>query len=327
MNRGDDLPSPPRLPRQSEEPFHELHHDVTLEDIAANYIPPVAETVRQHRPVEPADAFYEDVVPPTPTPEFEDSRDTSPKSPPDFSPQRLPLEEEPDLHPMENIGLSELDDAPSPSSVDHQPSSPRTPSPLPSVLMPMPALYGSSSRPTIQAPSPIHDIAFNFDDDPFPELSAQTSKNPSDNRSYFNPHYTTPPLNILPPEFQRKKPSRQQRKREKEKDRGELRKEDWAPLGMNKWRALLRANPTWKHVAKSSKSLTTKDWNVSSIMKLSIFFFNSLCFSGCPNRAEAHTHFRSDRNAERQRTMELQTTQEATRCGRFGQDPLGLCHG
>lgn len=47
---------------------------------------------------------------------------------------------------------------------------------------------------------------------------------------------------------------------------------------MNKWRALLRANPTWKHVAKSSKSLTTKDWNVSSIMKLSIFFSTHCVF-------------------------------------------------
>lgn len=246
----------------------------------------------QIRPMGTNKIFEDDVVPPTPTPEFEDSRDITPHSALDLPTQYVPLKLEQDLPPTENMGLSEIDDAPSPSSAENEPISPRTPPALPSVLITTPALYGSSSRPTIQAPSPVHDLAFNFVDAPLSEPPTQTNKTPPDNRSYFNPHYTTPPLNVLPPEFQRKKPSRQQRKREKEKDRGELKKEDWAPLGMNKWRALLRANPTWKHVAKSNKSLTTKDWNVSCFLETVNFEFNPPI--GCSHRAQAHSYFRSN---------------------------------
>lgn len=205
----------------------------------------------------------EEVVPPTPTPEVYDSRHVTPQNAPTLMAyQDSPEERGQELPPEENIGLLGATDAPS-SSEEPEPHSPRTPSPLPSVLMNMSSAHASSSRPTIKAPSPVYDVPFNFDD----ELLLEQSQNakPEEPSSYFNPHYTMPPLNVLPPEFQRKKPSRQQRKRDKDKDRVESKKEDWIPLGMNKWRALLRANPAWKHVAKSSKSLTTKDWNVSDI--------------------------------------------------------------
>jgi hypothetical protein len=113
----------------------------------------------------------EEVVPPTPTPEFYDSRHVTPQNAPTVTAaQDLPEEREHDFPPEENMGLLDTMDLPSPSSEEPEPNSPRTPSPLPSVLMTIPS---SSSRPTIRAPSPVHDLAFNFDE----ELVLESSQN------------------------------------------------------------------------------------------------------------------------------------------------------
>ncbi|KAH9951965.1 hypothetical protein B0H21DRAFT_829688 [Amylocystis lapponica] len=86
---------------------------------------------------------------------------------------------------------------------------------------------------------------------------------------HFDPGYTLPPLSILPAEFNRKKPTKQQRKREKEKEKGEKlgekgdsRKDEFVSMGINKWRAVLRANPVWKKLPKATKCLSTRDWDV-----------------------------------------------------------------
>lgn len=78
--------------------------------------------------------------------------------------------------------------------------------------------------------------------------------------------YTLPPLEVLPAEFQRKAKSSRQKKREKEKEKekGEGKgHQEWAPMGINKWGAVLRANPVHKRVSKATKCLSTHDWNVS----------------------------------------------------------------
>lgn len=73
--------------------------------------------------------------------------------------------------------------------------------------------------------------------------------------------FTLPPLKILPPEFSRKGKQRQTRKRDKEKTEMKT-SQEWAPMGLNKWCAILRANPVHKKVSKASKCLSTRDWNV-----------------------------------------------------------------
>ena len=143
------------------------------------------------------------------------------------------------------------------SSDSQNDNSPRTPSPAILNIIDTALLYRGPDQPIIVAPpSPVHDPQYNFE----AEFSFDSVKPPVKDEL----PYTLPLLNSLPPEF-RKKTTRTQRKREKERERTEVRKEkeDWAPMGMARWRALLRANPTWQHLARSTKSLTTKDWNVS----------------------------------------------------------------
>jgi chromatin modification-related protein VID21 len=57
------------------------------------------------------------------------------------------------------------------------------------------------------------------------------------------------------------------RKKDKEKDKvPEARKDgtdDWMPLGINKWGVTIKANPLWKRVSRATKTMTTRDWNVS----------------------------------------------------------------
>jgi chromatin modification-related protein VID21 len=78
---------------------------------------------------------------------------------------------------------------------------------------------------------------------------------------YTLPAYTLPPLKALPPEFHRKGKQRQSRKRDKDKIDGKS-SQEWTPLGLNKWSAMLRANPVHKRVNKSTKCLSTREWNV-----------------------------------------------------------------
>ena len=63
--------------------------------------------------------------------------------------------------------------------------------------------------------------------------------------------------------------------REKERERNERgseradskreNKDDWMPMGINKWGATVRANPVYKKVSRASKCLSTRDWNVCSL--------------------------------------------------------------
>ncbi|KAI0673029.1 hypothetical protein C8Q78DRAFT_1077330 [Trametes maxima] len=77
------------------------------------------------------------------------------------------------------------------------------------------------------------------------------------------PPYPLPPLSLLPLEFSRRgKTSKRERKRDKDRDRGEAKKEEWTPMSLTKWAAVLRANPVHKRLSRATKCLSTRDWSV-----------------------------------------------------------------
>jgi chromatin modification-related protein VID21 len=100
--------------------------------------------------------------------------------------------------------------------------------------------------------------------------------------SKYEPNYTLPLLSTLPAEFKAKgasRAARQQKKKEKEREKqaavggGSAQEaakkekgEEFIPLGMNRWGAIIRSNPVFKKVSTATKSLTTRDWNVRSWM-------------------------------------------------------------
>ena len=79
--------------------------------------------------------------------------------------------------------------------------------------------------------------------------------------------YTLPPLKSLPMDQQRRlKLGKNQRKKDKERDKGAENRnstEDWTPLGINKWGVTIKTNPLWKRVSRATKTMSTRDWNVS----------------------------------------------------------------
>ncbi|KAF7295349.1 hypothetical protein MIND_01074300 [Mycena indigotica] len=80
----------------------------------------------------------------------------------------------------------------------------------------------------------------------------------------FDTNYTLPPLKIMPADFSRKtKPGKQQRKH-KDKNGATIKdKDDWAPMGISRWGALLRANPIHPKLARATKCLSSRDWSVA----------------------------------------------------------------
>lgn len=134
---------------------------------------------------------------------------------------------------------------------------------FPSVTLP------SRARPVyvMSAPEPSAPLEFIFDglEEPDESMAVDKPESPAI-PSHLTPEYTLPPLKLLPLEFNRKSKSSRQRKRDKEKekngDRGDYRRDDWTPLGYNRWGAAVRANPIWVKLAKATKCITTNDWNV-----------------------------------------------------------------
>lgn len=98
---------------------------------------------------------------------------------------------------------------------------------------------------------------------PLPE----TPVTPPQSRHGYHPTYTLPPLKSLPADFSRKtKPAKQQRKhKEREKNSAGDKakdKDDWAPLGVSRWGATLRANPVHVKVSRAPKCLNSREWSV-----------------------------------------------------------------
>jgi chromatin modification-related protein VID21 len=139
--------------------------------------------------------------------------------------------------------------------------------------------------------SPIHGLPeYNFDIELEAEpetVSSHRPISPKQQRHHFNPIYNLPPLKALPVEFNRRpKPTKGQRRREKEREKHERgsergdskreNKEDWVPMGINKWGATVRANPVYKKVSRASKCLSTREWNVCWCMCSQSHLANSL---------------------------------------------------
>lgn len=103
--------------------------------------------------------------------------------------------------------------------------------------------------------------AFAFKDEPAIKVEEEEKTVAPAQTLYKQPTYTLPSLKQLPPEFHRKGKQRPSRKRDKEKSEGKAAQE-WTPLGLNRWSAILRANPIHKKVSKASKCLSTREWNV-----------------------------------------------------------------
>ena len=246
-------PQPIQVPSDTEDcEYHaspppqepELHKEIPSPDLV-----PIEVVPRSPTPI------IEEVQPPPPSPSPVFDFQLPPSTPPHHSPAlATPKFEEDQDTVVDVMNISDEEEAQSSDSQND--ILPRTPSPTIPNTIDTALLYRGPDQPMIVAPpSPAHDPQYNFDE----EFAFDSVKPPVKEGL----PYTLPLLNSLPPEF-RKKNTRTQRKREKERERTEVRKdrEDWAPMGMAKWRALLRANPTWQHLARSTKSLTTKDWNV-----------------------------------------------------------------
>lgn len=147
-------------------------------------------------------------------------------------------------------------------------ASPHTPSSRPSPI----AEPARRQDYVIPAPPPASVVSFCFDSDD-EDMTNESAASPVKQKVphdfiRFKQDYSLPPLGILPTEFQRKSASsRHKKKRDKEKherggDKGDGRRDDWMSIGINKWGALLRANPVWKKLSKANKCVSTHEWNV-----------------------------------------------------------------
>ena len=166
------------------------------------------------------------------------------------------------------------------SQIEIRPSPLPSPSPSPSPSPPRPLVVALPPSAFMLPPKPSTEVFIPVTLAPIvepPQYALDTtiveSRSPTVNE-WLNPefslnrNYTLPPVKSLPLDQQRRlKLSKSQRKKDKEKDKGpEGRKDgtdDWAPLGLNKWGATIRANPLWKRVSRATKTLSTRDWNVS----------------------------------------------------------------
>ncbi|KAI1794548.1 hypothetical protein LXA43DRAFT_995526 [Ganoderma leucocontextum] len=72
-----------------------------------------------------------------------------------------------------------------------------------------------------------------------------------------DPPYPLPPLHMLPMEFAKKKQSKR-----KHNKGGDSKKEEWQPMGLNRWAAVLKANPVHTKLSRATKCLSTRDWSV-----------------------------------------------------------------
>lgn len=142
------------------------------------------------------------------------------------------------------------------------------------IVMPSPKLTLPSYEPTIitirSRLTPITaPPSYNFPLEPPPSEITEQPRSPF---PLPNRGYALPPLKGLPPEFQRKsKSGKQQKKREKERDKGDSRretKEEWQSHGLNKLGVIMRANPIYRKISRTAKCLSTADWNVRFLCPL-----------------------------------------------------------
>jgi len=194
--------------------------------------------------------------------------DAEADEPPVLSPERsqsaLPLT------PQASQPEVQLSPSPSPS-----PSPPSSPPPPPPTLVPAPILALPPSA-FILPPKPSTEVFIPATLAPVGEspqyaLELATVEPRSLTTSeWLNPefslnrNYTLPPAKSLPPDQQRRlKLGKSQRRKDKGFESRKDGTDDWMPLGINKWGVTIKANPLWKRVSRATKTMTTRDWNVS----------------------------------------------------------------
>jgi len=160
-----------------------------------------------------------------------------------------------------NIPLSSDSNGRSPKTL--RPQASLAPTMLSPVRRPIIMLAVSSSA----ASEPSFSLEGTF---PRPSMSLPLLS-PMQSRHEFGREYTLPPLKLLPLEYNRKgRSTKLQRKREKGRDKTDGKRDkdgtrdDWYPLGLNRWSATVSANPVWKRVSRASKCLSTREWAVSA---------------------------------------------------------------
>ncbi|KAJ7739697.1 hypothetical protein DFH07DRAFT_752123 [Mycena maculata] len=138
-----------------------------------------------------------------------------------------------------------------------------TPQPIVMTAPPLPVFIREPTS-TLAPPS------FDFSAAPSSPIlvSPETPVTPPESRHGYRPTYTLPPLKSLPADFSRKtKPAKQPRKhKEREKNSAGDKakdKDDWAPLGVSRWGATLRANPVHLKVSRAPKCLNSREWSVA----------------------------------------------------------------
>ena len=188
-------------------------------------------------------------------------------------------------HPDEDVKMEEIKEeqvdtemrsSPSPSSPSPPPSTPpKTPPPH---LKDEPSSPVSSSLFTKYSTAPLvisqetspksQGVQFTFEGDCLPAAPVRLPSSVS-SRYKRATQYTLPPSSALPVEFNRKPKHSKSRKKDKDREKGGSdngKREEYQPVGMAKWAAMLRLNPVYKRVTRTAKCLSTKDWNVSFIL-------------------------------------------------------------
>ncbi|KAH0584018.1 hypothetical protein H2248_009593 [Termitomyces sp. 'cryptogamus'] len=122
------------------------------------------------------------------------------------------------------------------------------------------------SRKTIvvtSLPSAAPEPDYTFPGAPSPQPITPIPKDLPQRLHQFQSEFTLPPLKSLNPDYKKSKSLKRRREKEREAGFKEGRKDDWGPMGLNKWAAIVNANPVWKKVARASKCLTTREWVVA----------------------------------------------------------------
>ncbi len=189
----------------------------------------------------------------------------------------LGIEKEDSLEPPSQaaiVGTSQevKDDSPSPSP------SPQTPLPTEDILVSPSQLLNSPTVSSKPPPAPVivrisssqqeHQPSYSFVEDSPPPVQVRVPPPSPPSRIKAATRYTLPPVSALPLELQKKGKPPKLRKRDRDKERSGSdggKKEEWTPLGMARWAAVLRANPVFKRVSRASKCVSTRDWNVSIV--------------------------------------------------------------
>ncbi|KAG6917780.1 hypothetical protein DXG01_001052 [Tephrocybe rancida] len=127
----------------------------------------------------------------------------------------------------------------------------------------LPAIPISTKKPIVifaNHPSAAPEPDYAFPDPPHLQPTPSLHRAQPQRQHQFHSDFTLPPLKSINPDYKKSRALKRKRDKEREAAGKESRKDDWVPLGLNKWAATVNSNPVWKKVARASKCLTTREW-------------------------------------------------------------------